>query len=48
MRLRSAKMDVNVMEAMKSAQNLSDDLREKANVEDFESLVQRNEEAVEQ
>ena len=47
-RLRSAKIDVNVMEAMKTAQDLIDDLREKANVENFEALVERNQEAMEQ
>lgn len=41
---RSARMDVDVMKAMKDSQSVIDDLREKANIEDFEHLVEKQQE----
>ena len=40
-RYRSTKMDVGVMSAVKASQDVIDQLREKANIEDFEELVDK-------
>ena len=39
--LRSAKIDVDVMKAMEAGQKVIEDLREKANLENFQDLVDK-------
>ena len=47
-RIKSAKIDVNVKEALEAGQEVIEDLRSKASIEDFENILERQQETQDQ